>query len=169
MDGERRAQPTCPKASNPYHKCEEFCSNRTAEPKPGGVKKETGGAKPCPKASNPYHKCEEFCSNRTADANPRRVKKQSERAQPCPRASNPSHKCDEFCSNTTSEANPQGVEKESGSPFSNTNTLLQVGFSLLFFLFVFFVFFWGGGVWDLPTFRLKPLEMEESFLTPLKN
>jgi hypothetical protein len=116
MDGERRAQPTCPKASNPYHKCEEFCSNRTAEPKPGGVKKETGGAKPCPKASNPYHKCEEFCSNRTADANPRGVKKQSERAQPCPRASNPSHKCDEFCSNRTSEANPQGVEKESGFP-----------------------------------------------------
>ncbi|XP_061959134.1 uncharacterized protein LOC133680296 isoform X1 [Populus nigra] len=115
MDGERRAQPTCPKASNPYHKCEEFCSNRTAEPKPGGVKKETGGAKPCPKASNPYHKCEEFCSNRTADANPRGVKKQSERAQPCPRASNPSHKCDEFCSNRTLEANPQGVEKESGS------------------------------------------------------
>uniref|UniRef100_A0A6N2L5M4 Uncharacterized protein n=1 Tax=Salix viminalis TaxID=40686 RepID=A0A6N2L5M4_SALVM len=115
MDGERRARPTCPKASNPYHKCEEFCSNRTAEPKPKGVKKETGGAKSCPKASNPYHKCEEFCSNRTADAKPHGVKKQSERAQPCPRASNLSHKCDEFCSNGNSEANPQGGEKESGS------------------------------------------------------
>ncbi|KAF9676177.1 hypothetical protein SADUNF_Sadunf09G0111200 [Salix dunnii] len=115
MDGERRAQPTCPKASNPYHKCEEFCSYRTAEPKPKGVKKETGGAKSCPKASNPYHKCEEFCSNRTAAANPHGVKKHSERAQPCPRASNLSHKCDEFCSNKNSEANPEGGEKESGS------------------------------------------------------
>ncbi|KAJ6395672.1 hypothetical protein OIU77_020848 [Salix suchowensis] len=113
-DGERRAQPTCPKASNPYHKCEEFCSNRTAEANPKGVKKESGGANPCSKASNPYHKCEEFCSNRTAEANPKGVKKDSGGANPCSKASNPYHKCEEFCSNRTAEANPKGVKKDSG-------------------------------------------------------
>uniref|UniRef100_A0A6M2F5V9 Phospholipase-like protein n=1 Tax=Populus davidiana TaxID=266767 RepID=A0A6M2F5V9_9ROSI len=118
MDEERRAQPTCPKASNPYHKCEEFCSNRTAEINPKGVKKETGGARPtCPKASNPYHKCEEFCSNRTAEINPKGVKKETGGARPtCPKASNPYHKCEEleFCSNRTAEANPKGIKKETG-------------------------------------------------------
>ncbi|XP_034903274.1 uncharacterized protein [Populus alba] len=114
-DEERRAQPTCPKASNPYHKCEEFCSNRTAEANPKGVKKETGGAQPtCPKASNPYHKCEEFCSNRTAEINPKGVKKETGGARPtCPKASNPYHKCEEFCSNRTAEINPRGVKKQS--------------------------------------------------------
>ncbi|KAJ6365353.1 hypothetical protein OIU76_030179 [Salix suchowensis] len=103
----------CSKASNPYHKCEEFCSNRTAEANPTGVKKDSGGAKPCPKASNPYHKCEEFCSNRTAEANPKGVKKDSGGAKPCPKASNPYHKCEEFCSNRTAETNPRGVKKHS--------------------------------------------------------
>ena len=48
----------------------------------------------------------------------------------------------------------RGLKKNQVSPFSNTNTLLQVRFSLFFF---FFFFFGGGGfVWDLPTFGLKP-------------
>jgi hypothetical protein len=39
----------------------------------------------------------------------------------------------------------RGLKKNQVSPFSNTNTLLQVGFSLLFCVFFFF-FFWGGGL-----------------------
>jgi len=35
----------------------------------------------------------------------------------------------------------RGLKKNQVSPFSNTNTLLQVRFSLFFFFF----FFWGGG------------------------
>jgi hypothetical protein len=46
--------------------------------------------------------------------------------------------------------------------------LLLVGFHFL----LFFFFLWGGGVGgirDLATWGLKPLEMEECFITPIKN
>jgi hypothetical protein len=62
----------------------------------------------------------------------------------------------------------RGLKKNQVSPFSNTNTLLQVRFSL-FFSFVFFFLGGGGFSGTCQPLGSSHLEMEESFLTPLKN
>ncbi|WCJ39906.1 hypothetical protein M5689_020855 [Euphorbia peplus] len=42
MDGERRTDQNCPKATNPYHQCDKFCSSRTSKANPQEVKKKSG-------------------------------------------------------------------------------------------------------------------------------
>eukprot|EP00257_Ricinus_communis_P017595 XP_015576069.1 uncharacterized protein LOC8283686 isoform X1 [Ricinus communis] len=42
MDGEKRGNSNCPKASNPFHQCDKFCSYRTTEANSQGVNKESG-------------------------------------------------------------------------------------------------------------------------------
>ncbi|GMI73371.1 hypothetical protein like AT2G16900 [Hibiscus trionum] len=82
-----RAQPNCPKASNPYHECNENCNQKTSNAATLGVGKESdnrNGIKQgelirkkndegrvrqnCGKASNPYHECDENCFKRSTEA-----------------------------------------------------------------------------------------------------
>ncbi|XWS67727.1 hypothetical protein CRYUN_Cryun04dG0030200 [Craigia yunnanensis] len=146
-----RVQPNCPKASNPYHECNEFCIQRTSRADAQGVRKESdnrngikqgelskkmdekGRVHPtCRKASNPYHECDENCFKRTTEAI-QGVKKESDIGNgikqgelskkkdertvypTCPKASNPYHECCENCFKRNTDADTQGVRKETGS------------------------------------------------------
>ncbi|GKV20922.1 hypothetical protein SLEP1_g30967 [Rubroshorea leprosula] len=96
-DDERRVRQSCPKASNPYHQCDEFCSQRTTladalavtndsdnhyRIKQGDLGKKKDAEKTvypiCAKASNPYHECDDFCIKRNTVANAPGVKKESD-------------------------------------------------------------------------------------------
>lgn len=124
----RNVDPLCVNASNPYHICAEYCSNkRTTE----ATRKQTGGGRSvdnkegfdmgqnkkvdpkCVNASNPYHVCTDCCFQKMHE------KDQAERGKPivvggqminslnvqerrdvhpeCVHASNPYHKCAEYC------------------------------------------------------------------------
>ncbi|XP_038995410.1 uncharacterized protein LOC120119677 [Hibiscus syriacus] len=82
-----RAQPNCPKASNPYHECDENCIQKTSRAATLGIVKESdnrNGIKQgdsirkkndkgrvhqnCIKSSNPYHECDENCFERSTEA-----------------------------------------------------------------------------------------------------
>lgn len=82
-----RSQPNCPKALNPYHECNDNCTQRSSKANIQGVRKESdnhngikqselrkkkGGEgrvhQNCGKASNPYHECDENCFNRSTEA-----------------------------------------------------------------------------------------------------
>ncbi|KAL9417523.1 hypothetical protein AB3S75_040493 [Citrus x aurantiifolia] len=93
---ERKVNPNCIKASNPYHECGERCFKRNGEANALGFKKQSDnhngvtegvisvkkneGRKvdpTCIKASNPYHECGEHCFKRNGEANARGVNKES--------------------------------------------------------------------------------------------
>uniref|UniRef100_A0A2P2JR39 Uncharacterized protein MANES_04G072100 n=2 Tax=Rhizophora mucronata TaxID=61149 RepID=A0A2P2JR39_RHIMU len=42
MDGERSTHPSCPKASNPFHECNKYCSYKSSEANNRGVQKQSG-------------------------------------------------------------------------------------------------------------------------------
>ncbi|KAL4312571.1 hypothetical protein GQ457_01G045440 [Hibiscus cannabinus] len=148
-NGGSRAQPNCPKASNPYHECNENCIQNTSKAATLGVGKEPDNrysmkevvrnkrtndgsrAQPnCPKASNPYHECNENCIQNTSKASTLGAGKESDNRngtkqgelirkkndkgrvrQNCGKASNPYHECDENCLKSTE------TKTESGSRF----------------------------------------------------
>ncbi|KAG0476089.1 hypothetical protein HPP92_012930 [Vanilla planifolia] len=73
MVDNRKVNPSCPNASNPFHQCEEYCSQKGM----GQYKKNNSGGSSkgsanvvkrkdvnstCTNASNPFHKCGEYCS-----------------------------------------------------------------------------------------------------------
>ncbi|KAK8944293.1 hypothetical protein KSP39_PZI008244 [Platanthera zijinensis] len=124
-----RMNSECKNASNPYHKCAEFCNEIVLErDQPGKTftrskQKEIvdfpseGAVNPdCQFASNPYHVCAEYCfenvpkrENRRQDMKLKGLKelkillsnKKITSGQPqCNFASNPYHKCTEYCLNS---------------------------------------------------------------------
>ncbi|XP_022725273.1 uncharacterized protein LOC111281826 isoform X2 [Durio zibethinus] len=134
VDDGGRVQPNCPKASNPYHECNEFCIQKTSRAGEVSKKKDDEGRvhPTCRKASNPYHVCDENCFKRTTEAI-QGVKKESDIRNgikqgqlsrrkdertvypTCPKASNTYHECDENCFKRNTDANTPGVKKETGS------------------------------------------------------
>ncbi|XVF45551.1 hypothetical protein PTKIN_Ptkin02bG0215300 [Pterospermum kingtungense] len=150
-DDRGRVQSNCPKASNPYHVCNEFCIQGTSRTDIQGVRKESdnrngtnlvelikktdheGRVNPtCRKASNPYHECDENCVKRTTEAvqgvkkesdirngikQGEHSKKKNERTvnPTCPKASNPYHECNENCFKRNSDTDARGVRNETGS------------------------------------------------------
>ncbi|XP_020585585.1 uncharacterized protein LOC110028182 [Phalaenopsis equestris] len=78
VEGRRNVDPLCGYASNPYHKCTDFCARKNSNQKisPKRAKSEgrkeglmtvnTNNVNPtCSYASNPYHQCTKYCSQRT--------------------------------------------------------------------------------------------------------
>ncbi|XP_008808126.1 uncharacterized protein LOC103720282 [Phoenix dactylifera] len=120
--------PLCVNASNPYHICAEYCSNkRTTE----ATRKQTGGGRSvdnkegfdmgqnrkvdpkCINASNPYHICADYCFQKMHEKERAKTGKpvvvggqkkdglnmlERRDVHPkCVKASNPYHKCAEYC------------------------------------------------------------------------
>ncbi|KAH0463492.1 hypothetical protein IEQ34_008074 [Dendrobium chrysotoxum] len=140
----------CTYASNPYHVCNEYCSQRAARSKdsavdeslaPKAVGVEENGEKAevrrnvnplCGYASNPYHKCTDFCTRRnpnkkssqkgasfilpfmSSEGRKERVMTVStNKVNPnCSYASNPYHQCTKHCSQRTQKM----TEIEQGKP-----------------------------------------------------
>ncbi|XP_042375718.1 uncharacterized protein LOC121969601 isoform X2 [Zingiber officinale] len=85
MESERRVDPDCVNASNPFHVCADYCAQRARGLMSGntGTKLAHKGGKrsegivfanrivdpSCPNASNPFHECADYCSRRNSMVN----------------------------------------------------------------------------------------------------
>ncbi|PKA65257.1 hypothetical protein AXF42_Ash005589 [Apostasia shenzhenica] len=101
---DRGVHPQCPCASNPFHKCADYCFDKIPqEDAEKEILSQQGVNRNCKNASNPYHLCAEYCfPNVTERKQPRGVVKleqeSSQRVNPeCKYASNPYHICAEYC------------------------------------------------------------------------
>ncbi|KAM0935295.1 putative mRNA splicing factor SYF2 [Dioscorea sansibarensis] len=121
VDGDDMVRPDCPNASNPFHKCADYCSLRTSEARKHegskGVKKVVEARRHvdpnCRYASNPYHSCGPYCYEDEGESSygsyssssfpqlngekKEDVKKTRDVDPMCKNASNPFHKCSDYC------------------------------------------------------------------------
>ncbi|XP_064988711.1 uncharacterized protein LOC135626863 [Musa acuminata AAA Group] len=99
MERERKVNPGCINASNPFHVCGEYCvrGSHGANPRSplldlagaaaqvgyrrkedrGNIAAERNVALSCPNASNPYHQCGGYCSSRNPTVNGQKKEKRS--------------------------------------------------------------------------------------------
>ncbi|CAL9131262.1 unnamed protein product [Musa acuminata var. zebrina] len=99
MERERKVNPGCINASNPFHVCGEYCVRRSHGANPrsplldlagaaaqvgyrrkedrGNIAAERNVALSCPNASNPYHQCGGYCSSRNPTVNGQKKEKRS--------------------------------------------------------------------------------------------
>ncbi|KAL0912974.1 hypothetical protein M5K25_016398 [Dendrobium thyrsiflorum] len=118
--GEKVLNPSCPNASNPYHKCAEYCFAKITGKPQDAVKEpeknkgvvitgdESAVNPNCKNASNPYHRCGKFCFENSPVSdlrkgvlkpNEQKLVRAAERGvnPECKYASNPYHVCSEYC------------------------------------------------------------------------
>ncbi|KAJ0970934.1 hypothetical protein J5N97_018893 [Dioscorea zingiberensis] len=126
LDGDDMVRPECPNASNPFHKCADYCTLRAPEAKNHegnkGVKKVEARRHVdpnCRYASNPYHSCGPYCYEDDGESSSgsysssslhqfkgdkrEEVMKSRDVDPKCKNASNPYHKCSDYCFGGSSE------------------------------------------------------------------
>ncbi|KAH7687153.1 hypothetical protein IHE45_04G149900 [Dioscorea alata] len=135
VDGDDMVRPDCPNASNPFHKCADYCSLRTsdqAKKQEGskGVKKVVEARRHvdpnCRHASNPYHSCGPYCYEDEGESSyssyssssfrqlkgekKEEVKKTGDVDPMCKNASNPFHKCSDYCFRGNTDERKESVK-----------------------------------------------------------